>query len=67
MPIDQQPTRSHDITTAIIYGALGAGLIYFARRSKPGLLTTVATTAGYSLLTKAVSNSVLSNFLPNRA
>ncbi len=62
-----QPAKNHEIMSAIVYGVIGAGLIYFSRRSKPGLLTTVAATAGYSMITKAVGNTVLSNLLPTRS
>jgi len=47
------------LPSTLAYGLLGAGLVYLVRRCQPGILTALATTAGYSLITKAVSSTVL--------
>lgn len=51
--------RDQCIATTLAFGLLGAGLIFFGRRANPGILATVATTAGYGLVTKAVSAAVV--------
>ncbi|HTJ30577.1 MAG TPA: hypothetical protein VL346_08760 [Acidobacteriaceae bacterium] len=49
--------QERSIASILITGILGAGLIYYGRRSK-GILGAISTTAGYSLLTKAVSSGI---------
>ena len=56
-------TLSKTLASTIITGFLGAGLIYFGRRNK-GILAALGETAGYSLLTKAVSSAVIAALEP---
>jgi len=64
-------TAHHDqtrtIASTLLFGLVGAGLVYYARRSRPGILPTVAATAGYSLITKAVSGVVMATLGPSKA
>jgi hypothetical protein len=53
------------IASTLAFGLLGAGLVYFGRRANPGILATVATTAGYGLVTKAVSTVVFAALAPS--
>jgi len=53
------------IASTLAFGLLGAGLVYFGRRANPGILATVATTAGYGLVTKAVSAVVVAALAPS--
>jgi hypothetical protein len=58
MPNDaNNPTKS--LVSNLVFGILGVGLVLYGRSSKPGLLTTISTTAGYSLIAKAVSSTVI--------
>lgn len=57
--------QEQSIASTLAFGILGAGLIYFGRRANPGLLATVATTAGYGLVTKAVSTAVIAALSPS--
>jgi uncharacterized membrane protein len=50
--------QEQSIMSTLAFGLVGAGLIYFGRRAERGILATVATTAGYGLVTKAVSTAV---------
>jgi uncharacterized membrane protein len=50
--------QEQSIISTLAFGLVGAGLIYFGRRAERGILATVATTAGYGLVTKAVSTAV---------
>jgi len=50
--------QEQTVVSTLAYGLLGAGLVYLGRRANPGILATVATTAGYGLVTKAVSGIV---------
>jgi hypothetical protein len=50
--------RGQFLASTIAFGLLGAGLVYFGRRANPGILASIATTAGYGLVTKAVSAAV---------
>lgn len=56
--------QEQSIASTLAFGILGAGLVYFGRRANPGILATVATTAGYGLVTKAVSTAVLEALAP---
>ena len=53
------------IASTLAFGLLGAGLIYLGRRTNPGIIATVATTAGYGLVTKAVSAVVFAALEPS--
>jgi hypothetical protein len=53
------------IVSTLAFGLLGAGLIFFGRRTNPGFIATVATTAGYGLVTKAVSAAVFAALEPS--
>jgi hypothetical protein len=57
--------QEQSIASTLIFGILGAGLVYYGRRANPGILATVATTAGYGLVTKAVSAAVLAALAPS--
>jgi len=52
------------ISSILAFGLLGAGLVFYGRRTNPGVLATVATTAGYGLVTKAVSAAVVAALGP---
>jgi hypothetical protein len=56
--------QEQSIASMLAFGLLGAGLVYFGRRANPGILATVATTAGYGLVTKAVSAAVVAALAP---
>jgi hypothetical protein len=53
------------IASTLAFGILGAGLVYYGRRASPGILATVASTAGYGLVTKAVSAVVFAALSPS--
>ena len=61
-----EASRQEQIATTIAFGLLGAGLVYLGRRANPGILATVATTAGYGLVTKAVSATVIAALSPSQ-
>jgi hypothetical protein len=52
------------LASTIAFGLLGAGLVYFGRRTSPGILASIATTAGYGLVTKAVSTAIFAALDP---
>jgi len=52
------------ISSILAFGLLGAGLVYFGRRTNSGIVATVASTAGYGLITKAVSAAVVAVLEP---
>ena len=51
---------SHEnrIPSTLIFGLLGAGLAWYGRRNQ-GILATISTTLGYSLIAKAASTTVI--------
>jgi hypothetical protein len=53
------------ISSILAFGLLGAGLVYFGRRTNSGVLATVASTAGYGFITKAVSAAVVATLAPS--
>jgi len=57
--------QDQSIASTLAFGLLGAGLVYFGRRANPGILATVASTAGYGLVTKAVSAAVFAALAPS--
>ncbi len=57
--------RTQTIASTLAFGLLGAGLVYYGRRAEPGFLTTVASTVGYGLVTKAVSTAVFAALAPS--
>jgi len=57
--------QEQSIASTLAFGLLGAGLVYFGRRANPGILATIATTAGYGLVTKAVSTAVFAALAPS--
>jgi hypothetical protein len=57
--------QEQSIASTIAFGLLGAGLVYLGRRANPGILATVATTAGYGLVTRAVSSAVFAVLAPS--
>ena len=56
--------QEQSIAQILAFGLLGAGLVYYGRRANPGILATVASTAGYGLVTKAVSAAVFAALAP---
>ncbi|HEY9125506.1 MAG TPA: hypothetical protein VIM62_00175 [Acidobacteriaceae bacterium] len=56
MASDSNPQRK--IASTLLTGLIGASLIYYARRNK-GLLAAIGSTVGYSLVTKAVSTTII--------
>ena len=57
--------QEQSIASTLAFGLLGAGLVYYGRRANPGLLATLATTAGYGLVTKAISSAVFAALAPS--
>jgi len=57
--------QEQSIASTLAFGLLGAGLVYFGRRANPGILATIATTAGYGLVTKAISTAVFAALAPS--
>jgi hypothetical protein len=57
--------QQQTIASTLAFGLLGAGLVYYGRRANPGLLATLATTAGYGLVTKAISSAVFAALAPS--
>ena len=57
--------QEQSIASTLAFGLLGAGLVYFGRRANPGILATIATTAGYGRVTKAVSTAVFAALAPS--
>jgi hypothetical protein len=57
--------QDQSIASTLAFGLLGAGLVYFGRRANPGILATVVTTAGYGLVTRAVSAAVFATLAPS--
>jgi hypothetical protein len=55
------------IATTVVFGLLGAGLVYLSRRSRPGFLASLAATAGYGLVTRAVSTAVIAALSPSES
>jgi len=56
--------QEQPIASILAFGLLGAGLVYFGRRANPGIVATLATTAGYGFVTKAVSAAVIAVLAP---
>ena len=54
-----------DITSTVAFGILGAALVYFGRRANSGILGSLATTAGYGLITRAVSTALVATLSPS--
>ena len=38
--------QEQSIASTLVFGILGAGLVYYGRRANPRILTTIASTAG---------------------
>jgi hypothetical protein len=57
--------QEQSIASTLALGLLGAGLLYYGRRANPGILTTIASTAGYGLVTKAVSAAIFAVLAPS--
>jgi len=58
--------QEQSIASTLVFGILGAGLVYYGRRANPRILTTIASTAGYGLVTKAVSAAVFAALGPSQ-
>jgi len=58
--------QEHSIASTVVFGILGAGLVYYGLRTKRGILATLATTIGGGLITKAVSSTVFAALEPSR-
>jgi hypothetical protein len=61
-----QGNTAQTIASTLAYGLLGAGLVYVGRRTQPGLLASLATTAGYGMVTRAISTAVFAALDPAR-
>jgi hypothetical protein len=57
--------QEQSIASTLVFGILGAGLVYCGRRANPGILATVASTVGYGLVTKAISAAVFAALDPS--
>jgi len=57
--------QEQSIASTLAFGLLGAALVFYGRRANPGLLATVASTAGLGLVTKAVSAAVFAALAPS--
>jgi hypothetical protein len=57
--------QEQSIASTLVFGILGAGLVYCGRRANPGILATVASTVGYGLVTKAVSTAIFAALDPS--
>jgi len=57
--------QEQSIASTLAFGILGGVLVFFGRRANPGILATVATTAGYGLVTKAISTVVFAALDPS--
>ncbi len=55
------------LASTLTFGLIGAGLVYFGRRTQPGILASLATTAGYGMVTKAISSAVFAVLDPPTA
>jgi hypothetical protein len=58
--------HERSLASTIVFGLLGAGLVFFGRRARPGILASIATTTGYGLISKAVSSTVIAALGPSR-
>ena len=59
--------QEQSIASTLAFGLLGAGLVYYGRRANPGILATLVSTAGYGLVTKAISAAVLAALAPSES
>ncbi len=59
-----QSNIQQNIVSTLAFGLIGAGLVYFGRRSQPGILASLATTTGYGMVTKAISGVVFAALDP---
>ncbi len=57
--------QEQSIASTLALGLVGAGLVYFGRRANPGILSTVASTVGFGLLTRAISTTVVAVLSPS--
>ena len=58
---NESSSVSNEILSTLAWGAIGAALVFFARRTKAGFLGDIAVTAGYGMITKAVSKAVVAS------
>ena len=54
-----------EIAATLAWGAIGAALVYIGRRNKSSILADLAVTAGYGMITKAVSKAVVATLSPS--
>ena len=59
--------QEQSIASTLAFGLLGAGLVYYGRRANPGILATLVSTAGYGLVTKAISAAVFAALAPSES
>ncbi|WP_263359376.1 hypothetical protein [Acidicapsa ligni] len=57
--------QEQSIVSTLAFGLIGASLVFYGRRANPGILATLASTAGYGLVTKAVSAAVFAALGPS--
>jgi len=59
--------QEQSIASTLAFGFLGAGLVYYGRRANPGILATLVSTAGYGLVSKAISAAVFAALAPSES
>ena len=60
----ESSSTATNIASTLAWGAIGAALVYFGRRNKSAVLGDLAVTAGYGMITKAVSAVVVATLSP---
>jgi hypothetical protein len=51
------------IAWLVLTGVLGAGLVYFGKKSKSSLINSIAVTIGSGLIVKSVSQTIIGGLL----
>jgi hypothetical protein len=52
-------SNKSDLAWLALTGVLGAGLIYFGKKSKSSIVESIAVTIGSGLIVKSVSQSII--------
>ena len=58
--------HAKSLASNLIFGLIGAGLVFYGRRARPGILAGIAATTGYGLISKAVSSTISAALGPSR-
>jgi hypothetical protein len=58
--------QAKSLASTLIFGLIGAGLVIYGRRARPGILAGIVTTTGYGLISKAVSSTIFAVLGPSR-